>query len=155
MPRRSAARVAIGAVLLPSIAFVPASASAASVGSVMAKRINKIRVAKGLPRLKVAPSLSVAARRHSVAQARTGSLTHSGFSQRIFGAGIRGVRTAGENVGYVSGCGHGTAAIIVRAWMRSPGHRQNILSPAFHMFGTGAAIRGRCGATFATVEFAG
>ena len=60
----------------------------------------------------------------------------------------------GENIAYASG--HlATAAQIHRAWMRSPGHRANILRRQFREIGIGIALgvpvdaRGQDGATYA------
>lgn len=45
----------------------------------------------------------------------------------------------GENLAW--GTGHlGTPAETVRAWMRSPGHRRNILEPRFREIGIGVRI---------------
>ena len=70
-------------------------------------------------------------------------------------ARIPGLRPAGENVAYITGCAPSSDRVIVRMWMASVPHRRNILSPSFRMIGAGTALRGRCGATFATTEFAG
>jgi uncharacterized protein YkwD len=43
--------------------------------------------------------------------------------------------TAGENVAY----GYPTGRRVVRAWMRSEGHRRNILDPGFRLLGMAAA----------------
>ncbi|MEA2425425.1 MAG: hypothetical protein QOH13_1835 [Thermoleophilaceae bacterium] len=52
----------------------------------------------------------------------------------------RGVNaSAGENIAY--GVGEkGTPASIVDAWMHSPGHRADILRPAFTEIGIGIAL---------------
>jgi uncharacterized protein YkwD len=150
------ARLMMGTVLASPFGFVTApAAQAASVDPLVLKQINKIRVSKGLTRLRPMPKLNAAARRHSASLARSGTLHHNGFAKRIFGSGIPGLRIAGENVAYVSGCSTSGARIMVRAWMRSPGHRQNILSSSFRMIGVGSALRGSCGATYTTTEFAG
>ncbi len=155
MPRHNFARLLMGSLFASSVGFVPTAAQAITTGQAVTAQINKIRVAKGLKRLKSVPRLSAAARKHSLDQARAGALNHDGFAQRIDGAHIAGLRTAGENVAYVSGCGPASAKMIVKAWMNSPPHRKNILSPSFRMIGAGAALRGQCATTFATAEFAG
>ena len=43
--------------------------------------------------------------------------------------------TTGENVAY----GYPTGRAVVRAWMRSEGHRRNILNPRFRLLGMAAA----------------
>ncbi|MCY6353656.1 CAP domain-containing protein [Clostridium sp. ZS2-4] len=44
-------------------------------------------------------------------------------------------RRAGENIAY----GQRTPAEVMKAWMNSPGHRQNILNPNYSQIGVGAA----------------
>jgi uncharacterized protein YkwD len=53
---------------------------------------------------------------------------------------LRGVRAwrVGENLAWGAGTA-GTPARIVRAWMRSAGHRRNILDPSFREIGVGVA----------------
>ena len=45
-------------------------------------------------------------------------------------------RSYGENIAW-GGSHLGTPKAIVRAWMRSPGHRHNILNPDFREIGIG------------------
>jgi uncharacterized protein YkwD len=155
VPRRNFARLLMGSLLASVFGVVPASSQAATTGDAIAAQINKIRAGKGLKRLRVMPRLSAAARNHSTNLARSGKLHHNGFSQRISAARIPGLRTAGENVGYITGCSPSSTNVIVKMWMASAPHRRNILSPSFRMIGAGTALRGLCGATFATAEFAG
>jgi uncharacterized protein YkwD len=82
----------------------------------------------------------------------TGAFTHgANFAARISGAGFAW-SAAGENIatGYVTP--HG----VVRAWMGSTGHCQNILNPTYTNVGTGIVTRvvaGGRGATW-TQDFA-
>ena len=50
-------------------------------------------------------------------------------------------RTIGENIA----CGQRSPAEVVRGWMDSPGHRANILKPAFTHIGVGFAGGGPAG----------
>ena len=64
--------------------------------------------------------------------------------------------TVGENIGYGEGS-LGTPREMVKAWMHSSGHRQNILARQFKMIGIGVADgapTGGGGATYAT-DFGG
>ena len=64
--------------------------------------------------------------------------------------------TVGENIGYGSGS-LATPREMVRAWMNSAGHRQNILARQFKVIGIGVANgapTGGGGATYAT-DFGG
>jgi uncharacterized protein YkwD len=64
--------------------------------------------------------------------------------------------TVGENIGYGEGS-LGTPREMVKAWMQSAGHRQNILARQFKLIGIGVADgapTGGGGATYAT-DFGG
>jgi uncharacterized protein YkwD len=54
---------------------------------------------------------------------------------------LRGARawSAGENIAWGAGR-DATPASIVRAWMNSPGHRENILTAGFRDIGIGIAL---------------
>lgn len=56
--------------------------------------------------------------------------------------------TVGENVAY----GYSTGRAVVRAWMRSPGHRYNILNPRFRLLGM-ATRRGADGHMYSAQVF--
>jgi len=47
-----------------------------------------------------------------------------------------GISTAGENIAY----GYETPHALVSAWMRSPGHRANILSSSYTQVGIGVVV---------------
>lgn len=55
--------------------------------------------------------------------------------------------TAGENI-----AGGQTPSIMMTNWMNSPGHKANILSPAFHKIGVGVSVSSRYG-FLATQDF--
>lgn len=59
------------------------------------------------------------------------------FSKRLASFDWSG-SSAGENIAYGSGS-LGTPANIVKAWMKSPGHRRNILQKTFTRAGVGIA----------------
>ena len=46
-----------------------------------------------------------------------------------------GLRTVCENVAY----GYPSGAAVTQGWLDSPGHRANLLNPAFKLLGVGAA----------------
>lgn len=116
-------------------------------------RVNAIRADRGLSALSIDPRLARAADRHSRRMARARTLTH-----RVAGEGELGSRlrwaVGDANVGEVIFWGKGAvrSAEIVRAWMRSPGHRDLLLSPTFVTAGVG--IRSGSGGAYATVDLA-
>lgn len=120
--------------------------------------INRERARRGLRRLRENGRLSAAAHRHSSAMVRHRYFAHGSFMSRIRRSGyLRSARswTVGENIAWGSG-GRGSPAAIVRAWMRSPGHRRNILG-RFREVGigivAGAPVRGLGDAATYTTDF--
>ena len=156
---------------LPSSALAAGCPDAdAKPGSISQKRfsratvclVNQERAKHGLRKLRLQKRLSKAARSHTRDMVRNRYFSHSSRSggdvvSRLRGTGyMRGARrwTVGENLAWGSG-GQGTPRSIVAAWMRSPGHRANILAGSFRemgigvLFGAPKAI-GRAAATFTT-----
>ncbi len=104
--------------------------------------VNAHRRSIGLRALKVAAPLRRAARWKSRHMARYRYFEHadpSGRSPfaRMRDCGYRARRTMGENIA----AGQRTPRAVVRAWLDSPGHRQNIENPAFTQIGVGAAFK--------------
>ena len=121
---------------------------------------NRERSARGLPKLAEQPELRTAAEGHSVHMVDAQFFAHDGpdgsdMVDRILGAGYaRGQGwSLGENIAWGTGP-LATAAAIHRAWMRSPGHKANILSRAFDEIGVGVVVgapgQGGEGATYTT-----
>jgi uncharacterized protein YkwD len=112
---------------------------------------NRERQRVGLPPLWPNPRLFAAARAHSVNMARHRRMDHTldGVSpfRRIADAGYP-IGIAGENVAV----GYNTLVDLMDAWMKSAGHRQNILSPDYAEIGIGWAA-GPSGEFYYTQEF--
>ncbi len=132
------------------------SASPSSVSSDAAVKstvclINRERSSRRLRRVKLNRRLSIAAARHGRDMVHRDYFSHvspsgSTFLQRIRLTGyLRQVRSwsAGENLAWGSG-DRGTPRSIVRSWMKSPGHRANILNGRFREVGI-AVVRGAPG----------
>src|SRR6266540_6791756 len=106
--------------------------------------LNRERVRRGLRPLRANGRLARAARRHARDMVRRSYFSHESlrgtdFVHRIRVTGyLRSVRSwaLGENLAWGTQS-HATPAAIVRAWMRSPGHRANVLSPGFREIGIG------------------
>ncbi len=127
--------------------------------------LNVHRRRHGLRRLRANAQLRRAATAHSRAMVRRRFFAHVGPAGPGLVARVRSTRylagargwTLGENIGYgrwPNACPAG----MVRSWMRSSGHRANILRPNFRSVGIGIArgIPGRAsarGATY-TTDFA-
>lgn len=126
------------AVLL-LVGLLPAAPAAARSGagdyaasahrSTNAKRDNN-----GLDPLTRNACLKTMARKQARRMARKGQMFH----QRLGRVQDRcDVGWAGENVAY----GFGTGKAVVKAWIKSPGHRENILRPQFESMGIAAVRR--------------
>jgi uncharacterized protein YkwD len=108
--------------------------------------LNRARAARGLRPLRSHPRLRRAATRHSQQMARARFFSHTtpsgaSFATRVRRAGYgRGARgwALGENIAW-GAAKRATPAAIVRDWLRSPGHRANILDRRFREIGVGIA----------------
>lgn len=120
--------------------------------------INNERVSRGLRALLSDPLLVLVARRHSQWMLDHSYFWHDqppySFSHRMhLWVGDR-ARFA-ENIAWGTG-NYGTAVYLVREWMASTYHRQNILTPSLRRVGVGIIVGtfdGNQGATMATTDF--
>ncbi|MCW3466846.1 CAP domain-containing protein [Chitinophaga nivalis] len=110
---------------------------------------NKFRQSKGLKPLQLSDEASREARQHSrdMASGRTG-FGHEGFEDRIAHVSkqMGRIGNAAENVAY----GTLDAEAVVDGWIKSPGHRKNMLGD-YNLIGIGTADKGRI--TFFTQVF--
>lgn len=102
--------------------------------------VNAERSKLGIPPLRNQALLARAAATRSEDMAATGSLTHTGWVETIRAAGYGGA-ALGENIAY----GYSSAGAVVTGWMRSDGHRANILRSRYSDSGVGCVkdARGR------------
>lgn len=122
--------------------------------------LNRARSRHGVAPLRLNGKLSHAARRHSHDMVRRRYFSHDSLDGRSAFDRMRATRyvprraswVLGENIGWGSGS-LAAPMSLVRAWMRSPGHRRNILDGRFRDIGigivTGAPVGG-AGATYTT-----
>lgn len=126
----------------------PASASRVEISRSTLCLLNGQRTSRGLHKLRLSPRLSRAARSHSGDMARKHYFNHVSKTgkdvvDRLFRTGYLGSARSwvvGENLAWGSGR-RGTPGKIVRSWMRSPGHRANILNGRFRQVGIGVVDR--------------
>lgn len=103
------------------------------------RQVNAYRVSIGLQPLIWDRGVAAVARAHS-----RNMVAHHFFSHtdpdglrgkdRLVAAGIR-YAAMGENIAY----GHETGTSVLKAWLRSPGHRENIEDPTYTHHGVGKA----------------
>ena len=120
----------------------PAAAhhAAARVDLGVVRAVNRVRVLRGLPRLRMVPSIAFVAALHSRDQAVHGFLSHSGSDGTSFASRIHRVadaRVVGETIIGFHGSSSGRS--IVRAWMHSPSHRAELLATGYRRIGVGRA----------------
>ncbi|WP_019875805.1 CAP domain-containing protein [Sporichthya polymorpha] len=151
--RLSLARTGAAAAVLTLTALTPAltasSAEAASVsGSTRAElrtdvvaSVNAARAKAGCKPLKVSSQLTTAAQRHADDMVRTNLFSHTSANgrswiTRIKKAGFK--KPGGENIAR----GHTSTERVMTAWLKSPGHRANILNCKFRQIGVGHNANG-------------
>jgi uncharacterized protein YkwD len=153
---RCLAAIAMVPAMLLGLAVVSSPAEAAVVSPLVlqadiVKLTNYQRVKFGCAPLRLDAHLMLAARAHSGWMATTGTFSHVGRNNSTFDARIR---TAGytsprsENIAW----GYRTGADVVTGWMRSPGHRANILDCTAKAFAV-AAVYATNGNPYYTQDF--
>ena len=165
------ALVALGLAAAPASASgcpgadVPAStATAAQARAAVLCLVNQERASRGLPGLRADATLATLAFAHSRDMVVRGYFAHTSPEGRTYESRVKAARWVspkrrwriGENISWGTGP-MATPAGVVQRWMTSPGHRRNILHPAFRLAGVGIAAgipvsQPLAGATF-TMDF--
>jgi uncharacterized protein YkwD len=124
----------------------PSESGVAAAGQATLCLVNRERTQRGLPALRENSLLSAASLEHSQDMVRRDYFEHASMDGRSVADRLRAIgysrgvsASAGENIAYGEGA-EATPASIVRAWMASPGHRADILRPAFTEIGIGIAL---------------
>jgi uncharacterized protein YkwD len=141
-----AAPPALAEQACPASNATPASATKREIVRATLCALNRERAHHGLRRLSLDKRLSRAARRHARDMARRNYFSHDTlgggtFVDRIRAEGyLKGARSwvVGENLAWGSR-GFSRPRVIMRMWMKSPGHRANILNRSFRQIGIGVA----------------
>ena len=152
MPRALVVAVLLVALVVPATAQSGATTHAAGTGverlpaleSAILARLNELRVARGLPRLRVAPGLRAAAATHSRAMLIEGYFAHESSDgtpfdnrvQRFYPSRGFDFWRVGENLAAMTGVM--TAEDAVDMWLASPPHRHILLDPGWRDAGLGA-----------------
>jgi len=108
-----------------------------------AEAVNRVRVGRGLRAMETQPELSEVARGHSLDMARRGYFSHESPEGRDLGWRLRSAgleyHQVAENISKIRGFESPVQA-AVEGWMKSRGHRDNILTPEFELSGVGVAV---------------
>ena len=103
-------------------------------------RVNSERAKQGRRPLTLAPDLSQVAQAHACDMTRRGYFSHTspngrGMMDRMRAAGLSQYCTVGENIAQ----GQRDVPTVMDGWMRSSGHRRNILAADFTHIGFGTS----------------
>jgi uncharacterized protein YkwD len=99
------------------------------------RQLNAVRLRAGLPPLRRSQNLTEAAVAHSRSMAKYGYFSHTSYNGSLFWQRVERyypapeafrVYRVGENL--MSGPASVSAAKVISSWMRSPPHRENLLS---------------------------
>lgn len=145
---RAFAFIAAVAALLPAVALgvdAPRVTPADGLESSVLDELNLVRLEHGLNQLRINPRLTAAADHHSLEMVRSGYFGHESADGRHFAQRIKSFYrpraasrpwTVGENL--IWQARRLTARAAVVSWLASPGHRENLLEPAFREVGVSA-----------------
>ncbi|QUH03359.1 CAP domain-containing protein [Saccharopolyspora erythraea] len=142
--QRSVITISAAAALLSSggaLALSPAASADPSAEGRVVELVNQARAGAGCAAVKADSRLADAAQAHSTDMANRSYFDHtsqdgSTFSQRITRAGYPS--PAAENIAM----GQQTAEQVMDAWMKSPGHKANILNCSLKTIGVGVEPNG-------------
>ncbi len=125
---------------VPSIAQAAQTAqSDLTVDQELLRLVNGERQRVNAPPLVLNDKLTAAAQRHAQDMATSRRMSHTGSDGSTMRSRIDTTQYTWSTIGENVAMGQPTAAAVMTAWMNSPGHRQNILNPAFTEMGVGYA----------------
>ncbi|HKE99815.1 MAG TPA: S8 family serine peptidase [Actinomycetes bacterium] len=131
-----------------STSALPANPITQRIADDLLGRLNAERRARGLAALRWDPALASMARDWSAHMAQTDEFEHRpDLRKALVGNRIR----VGENIAYTNGPDQARELHIL--WMRSDGHRENMLQPGFDAVGIGVVCDGD--RVYATQNFGG
>lgn len=114
-----------------AVALAPLPATASDPAQSVLAAVNSARAKAGCGPLKLNPALTAAARTHARNMAEQNFFGHTGKDGRGFASRIRAqgykYGLAAENIA----AGQPTVERAVQAWLKSPGHRRNIMNCKF------------------------
>ncbi len=136
----SAAPGATPAPAAPATTAPPPTQASVSWQTSMLQAINRERSTAGLSPVSTCGALSRTAQSYADVLIGTRNISHTGpdgstLQTRVAAGGYVGWTNIGENLA----AGQATVDDVMVAWMNSPGHRANILKPAFTHVGFGRA----------------
>ena len=120
----------------------PAEAATVSVQNQVIQLVNVQRAKVGCRALVLDARLSRAAQAHSIDMAKRRYFSHTSLDGRTFAQRIRAQGYTCSLIGENIAAGYPTPKAVMDAWMKSPGHKANILSCRYKAIGVGSAVGG-------------
>jgi len=129
--------------LTPMVATSPAAGAATpTVQQQVVQLVNAQRARVGCRALVTDARLARAAQAHSADMAKRRYFSHTSLDGRTFVQRIRAQGYTGRYLGENIAAGQPSAKAVMDAWMKSPGHRANILNCHYKAIGVGYAVGG-------------
>ena len=147
----SSSRTRLGLVIAASAALAatpaigssqPAEGATVSVQNQVIQLVNVQRTKVGCRALVLDARLSRAAQAHSIDMAKRRYFSHTSLDGRTFAQRIRAQGYTGSLIGENIAAGYPTPKAVMDAWMKSPGHKANILNCRYRAIGVGSAVGG-------------
>jgi uncharacterized protein YkwD len=138
MNKKLSARVLAGAVLSTLVlTFTPASAAVSASGyeKQVVDRTNLKRTERDIPKVKTQSCVDRYAEKQGAWMAKHQQLKHQSMKTVLDACNLKGVS---ENIAY----GYTSGTTAVSAWMKSSGHRHNLLDTKMRYIGVGAVKDG-------------
>ncbi len=120
------------------------------------EQVNRVRQHYGCSPLIANPRLDEAARRHSARMAAMDFFSHTDpdgqtVVERLRAVGIDRFKAVGENIFYGQDLSD-VVHVVVEGWLKSPSHRENLLSKGYRQAGVGVA-HGPDGSIYVTQDY--
>ncbi len=105
----------------------------------ISRLVNQVRAQHGLPQLKQEHRLQKAAHHQATLMARKGVMSHKVSFGQSFKSRIKRVRYRGPTAENLA-VGYKSLDRTLQGWLRSRGHRNNLLHPRMRQFGLSVVI---------------
>lgn len=157
-PLTARVATAVAALALAASGLVGSAAVSGAATPTPAQQVltlvNAQRAKAGCRALRVDLRLQRAALAHSVDMAKRRYFSHTSLDGRTFVDRIRAQGYPGRRLGENIAAGYRTPSAVMTAWMKSPGHRANILDCRYTAIGIGVTTGGPYG-VYWTQDFGG
>lgn len=127
-------------LFLSAVVLAQSPPTGEAQAKLMLEQVNRIRKENQVPEMKSSGKLATIALNQAQSMATTGTLTHFDAEGRSIGDRARLVGYKFSLVGENIALGPTTVESVMTAWLKSPGHRKNILEKGFREFGSASVV---------------